>query len=62
MEEKLRYEKIGGITLDLMFWDCECLMNYIHPNIVSKCPICGAKKEDSPNSRANEVECVSKEN
>lgn len=48
-------ETIGGITLNLAYWDCNCYKNYIQPISINKCPDCGAEQEDNPSSRDNEV-------
>ena len=37
------------------FWDCECEVNYIHPKSLLVCPRCGARQDDCPDSRTNEV-------
>jgi len=37
------------------FWDCACQENYIHPRNESWCSRCGAKQEDRPDARLNEV-------
>ncbi|KAF0153030.1 MAG: hypothetical protein FD143_470 [Ignavibacteria bacterium] len=50
-----RIEIVGDITLNLEYWDCECVENYIHPITENHCEKCNALEEDSPNSRENEV-------
>ena len=39
------------------FWDCECPDNarFIHPASQSRCPECGAKRTEQPDSRLCEV-------
>ncbi len=37
------------------YWDCECKNNFIHSRIQNQCGICGAKAEEQPDSRINEV-------
>lgn len=37
------------------FWDCECEDLYIHPVTKRRCLACGARRDDQPNSRVNEV-------
>lgn len=37
------------------FWDCECEENYIHPRNISRCGRCGAKRDDQPDARLDEV-------
>lgn len=41
-------------TTDL-YWDCECTEHFIHPKDCPKCKICGAVREDQPDSRVPEV-------
>jgi hypothetical protein len=38
-----------------LFWDCECVEDYIHPANENECPICDSKREDQPPSRVQEV-------
>ncbi|GAB4404199.1 MAG: hypothetical protein OHK003_32160 [Anaerolineales bacterium] len=45
----------GDIRTTPLFWDCECDERYIHPAGEDVCPRCEARREDQPNSRANEV-------
>ena len=44
------------------YWDCECKTNYIRPKqslgadqSKFECPLCGAREDDQPDSRADEV-------
>lgn len=37
------------------YWDCECPVNYIHPNTEARCPECGEIREESPDSRIGEL-------
>ena len=39
----------------ILFWDCECERDYIHPCTESSCPVCKAEREDSPDARVNEL-------
>ena len=39
----------------ILFWDCECERDYIHPCTEESCPVCKAEREESPNARVNEV-------
>ena len=55
MTRRLRTERVGGIMLALDYWDCECEDDYIHPNSVKACGVCGSEQEDQPSSRADEV-------
>ena len=38
-----------------LFWDCECWNNYIRPADMPMCENCGQLREESPNSRINEI-------
>lgn len=38
------------------YWDCDCENNYIHPKSKERCSICGADRENSPDSMACEVD------
>ena len=38
------------------FWDCECKADYIQYKHTLKCRKCGCRKEDQPDSRAEEVD------
>ncbi len=38
-----------------LFWDCECMEDYIHPASETQCLRCGVKREDAPDSRLREV-------
>lgn len=37
------------------FWDCNCEESHFCPNSLNECLDCGAKREDMPNSRKNEL-------
>lgn len=37
------------------FWDCNCDDNSIHSKQSAWCPECGAKRDESPDSRVVEV-------
>lgn len=37
------------------FWDCECKMDYIHPQTDNFCPKCATSAEEQPDSRLDEV-------
>lgn len=45
----------NDIVLDERYWDCECVVDFIHPNSQDQCVVCDALRDDQPNSRANEV-------
>lgn len=47
--------KLGDIVLTEEYWDCECEHLYIHPKIDVYCKICGADRDECPDSRVNEV-------
>lgn len=50
-------ERIGDITLNNRYWDCECKSHYIHEKANELvCPVCGAVEDEMPDSRAEEVE------
>lgn len=51
--EKL--EKIGDITLNHEYWDCDCEKDFIHSNTRSTCNKCNYERDESPNSRENEI-------
>jgi hypothetical protein len=38
-----------------LFWDCNCDDNYIRPTGAVDCLFCGAQRDESPDSRLNEV-------
>jgi len=54
-EKKERLEVLGDIILNLEYWDCECIENYIHSINEKYCDKCNTFAEDSPNSRENEL-------
>lgn len=56
----MKTEKVGNIETSPDFWDCECENNYIHPKEQPKCEICGAIREDQPDSRINEILQITK--
>jgi hypothetical protein len=60
-EQNENLEVHGDITLNLMFWDCECEKKFIHSIAENQCTVCKALEEDCPNSRADEVEEYFKE-
>lgn len=37
------------------YWDCECKKDYIRPSYEDRCLICGALREDQPDSIIDEV-------
>jgi rubrerythrin len=40
------------------FWDCECEEDFIHPSSDEACPVCGAHRDEQPDSRVNEVSAM----
>ena len=46
------------VVLSEDFWDCECEMNYIHPNSELFCQTCDVEKVNQPPARMNEVELM----
>lgn len=44
-----------GLTTTPLFWDCDCERDYIHPAAQNECPVCGAIREEQPDSHVNEV-------
>ena len=46
----------GGFWTTQLFWDCECVVDFIHPKSTLSCDKCGAVEEDGqPDSRVTEV-------
>ena len=45
----------GDIILTDEYWDCDCYEDYIHPTADDQCTLCGAMREESPQSRMEEV-------
>ena len=39
----------------ILFWDCECERDYIHPCTEQVCPVCKAEHKDSPDARVDEL-------
>ena len=39
----------------ILFWDCECERDYIHPCTEATCLVCKAEREDSSNARVAEL-------
>ena len=37
------------------YWDCECKENYIHKSYFKECKLCGALRDESPDSHLIEV-------
>lgn len=49
-----RYDH-GDIITSPDFWDCGCQRDYIHPRKERKCKVCGARRDEQPESRLGEV-------
>ena len=45
----------GKLHTTIFFWDCECPDNYINSHYILSCQICGAQKDDQPDSRLSEL-------
>jgi hypothetical protein len=45
----------GPFYTTLLFWDCECEEEYIHPVTQGICFACNRHREESPDARVNEV-------
>ena len=45
----------SDLILNLNYWDCECINDFIHNNSEKSCVKCHATKEFQPNSRETEV-------
>ena len=43
------------IETDSRYWDCECDENYIHGKNLLQCPRCKSYRDESPDSRVNEI-------
>lgn len=37
------------------YWNCNCSSHYIHPMVEKECAKCGAKAENSPASKKEEI-------
>jgi hypothetical protein len=48
-------DKTSGILLSNEYWDCECSSQYIHPRRKQKCYVCGAWRENQPDSHVDEA-------
>jgi hypothetical protein len=44
-----------GRCVTRLFWDCHCEEGYIHPVTLVDCPACGARRDESPLSSADNV-------
>jgi len=50
-------EKHSDFYTTHLYWDCECVENYIHPSHDSECDVCHFNREDDamPDSRVGEI-------
>ena len=44
------------IELTEDYWDCECVLNFIHPKKEESCQTCKARRDEQPDSRVKEVQ------
>ena len=59
-EHNERVQQVGDILLNLDYWDCECIDDFIHSISRRLCAICGAEQEECPSSRECEVQLFRK--
>jgi hypothetical protein len=45
----------GEVRLTPLFWDCECVDDYIHPASQEVCLACNTTRDEQPDSRVEEV-------
>ncbi|MGH9158157.1 MAG: hypothetical protein ACRD1K_20495 [Acidimicrobiales bacterium] len=45
-----------AIVTDERFWDCECEERFIHSKGEALCEVCGARSDEQPDARVNEIE------
>ena len=44
------------VKTDAKYWDCECIINYIHRKDKTLiCSVCGHTEDEAPDSRPNEI-------
>ncbi len=49
-------EDHGDFHTTALFWDCECMGGcFVHPFTETRCDTCGAEREESPDSRIEEI-------
>ena len=53
--DETKIENHGTFKTTSEYWDCQCSDKFIHPTSTQSCLVCGAKKEDQPDSRVNEI-------
>jgi len=56
----LNSKRFDPNDLDDYHWDCECEVDYIHPNTENVCTLCGANMDEQPSSLALEVKAFLK--
>ena len=49
------FGKATRFALDTDYWDCGCEKDYIIPNGIDKCEVCGGTREECPDAMALEV-------
>lgn len=52
--------EIAEVAVTPDYWDCECEDHFIHPKDCEKCLVCGAIRNEQPDSRVNEVRMMNK--
>jgi hypothetical protein len=50
-----RLANMFGNLTTILFWDCDCILNYIHPKDEPTCKECGCRKDEQPDSMLREV-------
>ncbi len=53
--QALEYPRTEYFITTSMYWDCECPADYHRPKGMDMCENCGTFREDSPDSRINEL-------
>ena len=53
--QAMRYPETQFFMTTMLFWDCECREDYIHPRDMLMCEKCGYFKDECPDSRINEI-------
>ena len=47
--------RVDSFYTTLLFWDCECELDYIHSCMEDVCPVCKAERDEAPDTRVDEV-------
>ena len=53
--QALAYPETPYFMTTNLYWDCNCDSNFIRPSGMSMCEDCGAWRDESPDSRINEL-------